>query len=143
MQLSEVCSAVSGALMTGAGPSGSWRGWPITIQDRLPRPPPWCPKKFGPALHQLLSLNGMFHRKCLWVVRFFWNSSHFLRVRHGLRLAPRGESGDSSHSLLLLPLLPLQIAAFSLTLRIVLYMEKFPGSWEVVTVILVNLLYFY
>jgi hypothetical protein len=37
-----------------------------------------------------LSLNGMFHRKRLWVVRFFWNSSHLLRVRHGLRLAPRG-----------------------------------------------------
>lgn len=25
---------------SGAGPSGSWRGWPIRIQDRLLRPPP-------------------------------------------------------------------------------------------------------
>jgi hypothetical protein len=43
-------------------------------------------------------LNSMFHRKSLWVVRFFWNN-HLLRVRHGLRLDP---CGNSSHSLLLL-----------------------------------------
>jgi hypothetical protein len=46
-------------------------------------------------------LNGMFHMKSLWVVRFFWNN-HLLRVRRGLRLRPRG---ISSHSLLLLQIL--------------------------------------
>jgi hypothetical protein len=69
---------------SGAGPSGSWRGWPIRIQDCLLRPPP---RELDRGLLSL-SLNGMFHRKRLWVVRFFWNSSHLLRVRRGLRLAP-------------------------------------------------------
>jgi hypothetical protein len=103
---------------SGAGPSGSWRGWPIRIQDRLLRPPP---RELDRGLLSLslsqrhVSQETSLGRSILLEQQPSLASAAWSKISSSLHV------GDSSHSLLL----PLQIAGFSLTLRIVLYMESF------------------
>jgi hypothetical protein len=101
---------------SGAGPSGSWRGWPIRIQDRLLRPPPRELDRGLLSLSQRhVSQETSLGRSILLEQQPSLASAAWSKISSSLHV------GDSSHSLLL----PLQIAGFSLTLRIVLYMESF------------------